>query len=41
VAPQDLFDPVYTASMLIALLTGLQPVDSGRFWAWNGDTLPW
>jgi NAD(P)-dependent dehydrogenase (short-subunit alcohol dehydrogenase family) len=41
VAAKDLFDPAYTASMLVALLTGLKPVDSGRFWAWNGEILPW
>ena len=41
VAADDLFDPAYTASMFIDLLTGLKPADSGRFWAWNGEILPW
>lgn len=41
VAPPNLFDPAYTASMFVDLLSGLSPADSGRFWAWNGDILPW
>jgi NAD(P)-dependent dehydrogenase (short-subunit alcohol dehydrogenase family) len=41
VAPPDLFDPAYTASGFVELLAGLGAEDSGRFWAWNGDTLPW
>ena len=41
VAADDLFDPACTASMLVDLLARLKPSDSGRFWAWNGATLPW
>jgi NAD(P)-dependent dehydrogenase (short-subunit alcohol dehydrogenase family) len=41
VAPRDLFDPAYTAAKFVDLLSGLGPADSGRFWAWNGETLPW
>ena len=41
VAPDDLFDPAYTASSFVDLLSRLGPDDSGRFWAWNGDAIPW
>jgi NAD(P)-dependent dehydrogenase (short-subunit alcohol dehydrogenase family) len=41
VAADDLFDPAYTASMFADLLSKLGPADSGKFWAWNGETLPW
>jgi NAD(P)-dependent dehydrogenase (short-subunit alcohol dehydrogenase family) len=41
VAADDLFDPAYTASMFADLLSKLAPADSGQFWAWNGETLPW
>ena len=37
----DLFDPAYTASSFVDLLSRLGPAESGRFWAWNGDPLPW
>ena len=41
VAAEDLFQPNYTADMFIDLLARLEPADSGRFWAWNGENLPW
>ena len=41
VAPDDLFDPAYTASMFVDLLARLKPSDSGQFRARNGATLPW
>ena len=41
VAADDLFDPDYTASMFVDLLSRLGPTDSGNFWAWNGEKLPW
>ena len=41
VAADDLFDPTYTASMFADLLSKLAPADSGKFWAWNGEILPW
>ena len=41
VAADDLFDPTYTASMFTDLLSKLGPADSGKFWAWDGATLPW
>jgi NAD(P)-dependent dehydrogenase (short-subunit alcohol dehydrogenase family) len=40
-AAGELFDPHYTAGMFIDLLSRLGPADSGHFWAWNGDRLPW
>lgn len=41
VAAEDLFDPSYTANMFVDLLSRLEPADSGRFWAWDGENLPW
>lgn len=41
VAADDLFDPTYTAPMFADLLSKLAPADSGKFWAWNGEILPW
>jgi NAD(P)-dependent dehydrogenase (short-subunit alcohol dehydrogenase family) len=41
VAAPDLFDPAYTAASFVDLLSRLGPADSGRFWAWNGDPIPW
>jgi len=41
VAPKNLFDPTYTASCFVKLLTGLDPANSGKFWAWDGTTIPW
>ena len=41
VPADDLFDTTYTASMFTDLLAKLGPADSGKFWAWNGEILPW
>ncbi len=41
VDPEQLFDPAYTASMFVDLLSTLKPEDSGQFRAWNGELLPW
>lgn len=41
VAPQNLFDPAYTASKFIELLSRLDPGLSGKFWAWDGAEIPW
>jgi len=41
VEPGNLFDPAYTASMFQKLLTGLDPGNSGNFWAWDGELIPW
>lgn len=41
VPADDLFATTYTASMFTDLLAKLGPADSGKFWAWNGEILPW
>ena len=41
VEPENLFDPAYTAASFVDLLSRLGPADSGRFWAWDGEVLPW
>lgn len=41
VAAQTLFDPDYAANRLLSVLDGLSAGDTGRFWSWNGDELPW
>ena len=41
IAPQNLFQPSYTAGMFIDLLTQLDPAHSGNFWAWDGTRIPW
>ena len=41
VAPQNLFDPADTAESFIDLLSRLGPEQSGNFWAWDGEQLPW
>jgi len=41
VKPQNLFQPAYTASMFLQLLTQLDPGKSGNFWAWDAETIPW
>ncbi len=41
VAPEQLFDPAYTADAFVTLLGGLEPAKSGRFWAWDGSEIPW
>ena len=41
VAPENLFDPAYTASCFVNLLTRLDPDNSGKFWAWDGTAIPW
>jgi hypothetical protein len=41
VAPQNLFKPAYTAGMFVKLLSKLDPAQSGKFWAWDGNQLPW
>ena len=40
-APGALFDPADTAVSFVSLLAGLEASDSGNFWAWNGERLPW
>lgn len=41
VAPENLFDPAYTASCFVRLLTRLDTANSGEFWAWDETTIPW
>ena len=41
VAAENLFDPVYTATCFVKLLTKLEPANSGEFWAWDGTTIAW
>ncbi len=41
VPPGDLLTPSDTAAMLVDVLAGLEPSDSGNFWTWEGNQLPW
>jgi NAD(P)-dependent dehydrogenase (short-subunit alcohol dehydrogenase family) len=41
VAADKLFQPACTAEMLVAVLSQLNPAQSGSFLAWDGSTLPW
>lgn len=41
VKPENLFKPEYTAEKFLQLLTQLHPGNSGKFWAWDGEILPW
>jgi NAD(P)-dependent dehydrogenase (short-subunit alcohol dehydrogenase family) len=36
-----LFDPAFSAERLLAVLDGLTPADTGGFWAWDGQPVPW
>ena len=41
VAAPNLFDPKDTAACFLRLLQRLNAGDSGKFWTWDGATLPW
>ncbi|NJN49827.1 MAG: SDR family NAD(P)-dependent oxidoreductase [Alkalinema sp. RL_2_19] len=41
VPPEKLFPPAKTVGYLLAVISQLTPQDSGEFFAWNGDRLPW
>lgn len=41
VAPDKLFSPDYVAERLMAIIAAAKPDDSGRFIAWNGETIRW
>ena len=41
VPPRDLLQPSDTAALLADLLARLGPAESGNFWAWDGELLPW
>ncbi len=40
VAPQKLFTPAYSAERLLAVIDGLGPADTGGFFAWDGQPIP-
>jgi NAD(P)-dependent dehydrogenase (short-subunit alcohol dehydrogenase family) len=40
--PQDqLFSPEQSVSYMLDVLDGLKPADTGKFWAFDGELLPW
>ena len=40
--PSDqLFEPAFAAQCIIELVGRLGPADSGSFWAWDGQPVPW
>lgn len=40
--PQDrLFSPDYAAARMLAVIDALGPEDSGGFFAWDGQSIPW
>ena len=41
VPPGKLFTPAFSAAALLGVLLGLTPQDSGGFWAWDGQPVPW
>lgn len=41
VPPHRLFSPEQAASQLLEVLEGLGPGQSGGFWAWDGQPIPW
>jgi NAD(P)-dependent dehydrogenase (short-subunit alcohol dehydrogenase family) len=41
VPPEKLFSPAKTVNYLLTVISGLTPQDSGEFFSWNGDRLPW
>lgn len=41
VSAEQLFTPDYAAERLLAVLEGLTPADSGGFFAWDGQAIPW
>ena len=41
VAPGKLFTPEQSAAAMLAVLDGLTPADSGGFWAWDGQPIPY
>lgn len=36
-----LFSPEYSAACMIEVLRGITPTQSGQFWAYDGESLPW
>jgi NAD(P)-dependent dehydrogenase (short-subunit alcohol dehydrogenase family) len=41
VSPEKLFAPSQTVDYLLIVIAGLTTQDSGEFFSWNGDRLPW
>lgn len=41
VAAEKLFSPRRSAGHLLDVIEGLTPGQSGRFWAWDGQPIPW
>ncbi|NJL01916.1 MAG: SDR family NAD(P)-dependent oxidoreductase [Spirulinaceae cyanobacterium SM2_1_0] len=41
VPPEKLFSPQQTVEQLLAVIANLQSQDSGAFFNWDGDRLPW
>jgi NAD(P)-dependent dehydrogenase (short-subunit alcohol dehydrogenase family) len=41
VPPERLFSPSRAAAQLLTVLDGLGPEQSGGFWAWDGQPIPW
>ncbi|MDO8901323.1 MAG: SDR family NAD(P)-dependent oxidoreductase [Phenylobacterium sp.] len=41
VSAEKLFSPDVAAGRLLAVLEGLTPADSGGFFAWDGQAIPW
>ncbi len=39
--PGQLLQPSDSATLMTGLLAELDPSQSGRFWAWDGEPLPW
>ena len=39
--PERVFTPAQSASYLKEVLQKLSPVQSGRFWSWDGTEIPW
>ena len=41
VPADQLFTPAFAAECLLAVLEGQGPEQSGSFWAWDGQPIPW
>lgn len=41
VVKQNLFKPSYTASLFVKALSQLNPGQTGKFWAYDGEIIPW
>jgi NAD(P)-dependent dehydrogenase (short-subunit alcohol dehydrogenase family) len=41
VPPDKLFSPARAARQLLAIVDGVTPEDTGRFFAWDGQEIPW